>query len=140
VEWFDGLIYPPADVQAMAQEAGFSEYPAESSMVIGSEGALLLPHTGGPVLLPKTKFKDFERPKVTGGNHYHEFLDAALGGAMCASHFEQTGPMTEAILLGTVAIRVPDTLLNWDPVNMRITNSEAAQRLLRRTYRKGWEV
>jgi len=140
VEWFDGLIYPPEDVQAMAKEAGFSEYPAESSMIIGTEGALLLPHTGGPVLLPKTKFKDFERPKVAGGNHYHDFLDACLGGAMCASHFEQTGPMTETILLGTVAIRVPDTLLTWDPVNMRVTSSEAANRLLRRTYRKGWEV
>jgi len=27
---------------------------------------------------------------------------------MCQSHFAQTGPMAEAIILGTVAIRVPD--------------------------------
>jgi hypothetical protein len=140
IEWFDGLIYPPEDVQAMSKEAGFSEYPAESAMVIGSEGALLLPHTGGPVLLPKAKFKDTPRPKVKGGNHYHLFIDACLGGEMSKSHFEQTGPMTEAILLGTVAIRVPDTLLKWDAEKLRITNSEAANRLLKRTYRTGWEL
>lgn len=139
MEWFDGLKYPPPDVQAMAKEAGFSEYPAESSMVIGTEGALLLPHQAGPVLLPKAKFAKVPRPKVAGGNHYHHFLDAILGGEMCASHFEQTGPMAEAIILGTVAIRVPDTLLKWDAKRLQITNSDTANKLLRRTYRRGWE-
>jgi predicted dehydrogenase len=140
MEWFDGLIYPPADVQALAKEAGFSEYPAESAMVIGTEGALLLPHTSGPVLLPKGKFEKREKPKLPARNHYHHFLDACLGGEMCESHFTQTGPMAETIILGTVAIRVPDTVLKWDPAGLRITNSEAADKLLRRSYRKGWSV
>ena len=140
MEWFDGLIYPPEDVQAMAKEAGFSEYPAESSMVIGTEGALLLPHQAGPVLLPKAKFEGVARPKLAGRNHYHLFLDAILGGEMCESHFEQTGPMAETIILGTVEIRVPDTVLKWDAKKVRITNSSEADRLLRRSYRKGWDV
>ena len=124
----------------MAREAGFKEYPAESAMVIGTDGALLLPHTSGPVLLPKGKFASRPKPKLEPRNHYHHFLDACLGGEMCESHFVQTGPMAETILLGTVAIRVPDTVLQWDAPLMRITNNEAANRLLRRTYRKGWEV
>jgi predicted dehydrogenase len=140
MEWFDGLIYPPADVQALAKEAGFSEYPAESAMVIGTEGALLLPHTSGPVLLPKGKFEGREKPKLPARNHYHHFLDACLGGEMCESHFTQTGPMAETIILGSVAIRVPDTVLKWDPAGLRITNSEAADKLLRRSYRTGWSV
>ena len=140
MEWFDGLIYPPEDVQAMAKEAGFSEYPAESSMVIGTEGALLLPHQAGPVLLPKAKFEGVARPKLAGRNHYHLFLDAILGGEMCESHFEQTGPMAETIILGTVEIRVPDTVLKWDAKKVRITNSSESDRLLRRSYRKGWDV
>ena len=140
VEWFDGLLYPPADVQALVKEAGFSEYPAESAMVIGSEGALLLPHTSGPVLLPKTKFEGRAKPKLAARNHYHHFLDACLGGEMCESHFLQTGPMAETIILGTVAIRVPDIVLQWDAAQLRITNSQAADKLLRRSYRKGWEV
>lgn len=140
MEWFDGLIYPPADVQAMAKEAGFGEYPAESSMVIGTEGALLLPHQAGPVLLPKAKFENLVRPKIAGRNHYHHFLDACMGGEMCESHFVQTGPMAEAIILGTVAIREPNTVLQWDAARLRITNSESANKWLRRSYRKGWEV
>ncbi|MDD2600429.1 MAG: Gfo/Idh/MocA family oxidoreductase [Kiritimatiellae bacterium] len=140
MEWFDGLIYPPADVMAMAKEVGFEEYPAESLMVIGTDGALLLPHSSGPMLLPKAKFGSHPRPKLEARNHYHHFLDACLGGDMCESYFEQTGPMTETILLGTIAIREPNTLLTWEPVSMRIPNSATANRLLRRTYRKGWEV
>jgi predicted dehydrogenase len=141
MEWFDGLIYPPADVQALAKEAGFAEYPAESAMILGTEGALLLPHTSGPVLLPKGKFGGYPKPKLPPRNHYHHFLDTVLGEAECESQFCGTaGPMAEAIILGTVAIRVPDTELKWDPKRLRITNSEAADKLLRRTYRKGWEA
>ena len=56
------------------------------------------------------------------------------------SHFAQSGPMTETILLGTVAIRVPDTLLQWDAANLKVTNNVEANKYIRRKYRKGWEV
>ena len=48
--------------------------------------------------------------------------------------------MTEAILLGTVAIRTPDTLLKWDAEKMAITNNNSANGLLKRQYREGWSV
>ncbi|MEC8941803.1 MAG: gfo/Idh/MocA family oxidoreductase, partial [Verrucomicrobiota bacterium] len=66
--------------------------------------------------------------------------DAIHGTARNESYFEQTGPMTEAILLGTVAIRTPDTLLKWDAEKMAITNNSAADNLLSRNYHKGWSV
>jgi hypothetical protein len=47
--------------------------------------------------------------------------------------------MAEAIILGTVAIRVPETVLAWDAPRMR-TDSPAANAFLRRTYRAGWDV
>lgn len=140
VEWFDGEMYPPEDVQAIAREGGFDKYPEESAMLIGTEGALLLPHTSGPVLLPRDRFKGIERPQLAGPSHYHRFVDACLGGAMAESHFQQSGPMSEAILLGTVAIRTPGEVLAWDPRRMRIRNNAAATGLLEREYRKGWEL
>jgi hypothetical protein len=73
-------------------------------------------------------------------NHYHHFVDACLGGEMTESHFGQSGPMAEAILLGTVAIRVPGTLLKWNAVSMKIPNAPEAERFLRRTYREGWQA
>ena len=137
VEWFDGEFFPPEDVQKLA---GMKHYPPESSMVIGTEGALLLPLGSGPLLLPREKFRSVKRPKLPGRNHYHHFVDACLGGEMTESHFVQTGPMTETVLLGTVAIRVPGRVLEWDAARMRIPNAPEAERYLRRTYRKGWEV
>jgi hypothetical protein len=46
--------------------------------------------------------------------------------------------MTEVILLGTVAVRVPGEVIEWDAASMTIPNSVAANKLLRRTYRAGW--
>ncbi len=57
---------------------------------------------------------------------------------MTESHFAQTGPMTEAILLGTVAIRQPNQLLQWDPKRLKIANRSEANALLQRNYRDGW--
>ena len=139
LEWFDGEFYPPEDIQKLAgTEPG--QYPAESAMVIGTEGALLLQHGSGPQLFPKEKFAKIERPKLPGRDHYHHFVGACLGGEMTESHFGQVGPMAEAILLGTVAIRVPNTVLQWDAANLKVPNCPEAEKLLRRTYRKGWEV
>ncbi|MFP6865350.1 MAG: Gfo/Idh/MocA family oxidoreductase [Roseibacillus sp.] len=137
VEWFDGLIYPPEDVQALFPG---KPYPPESAMVIGTKGALILPNGAMPTLLPGDKFKDVKAPELEPRNHYHHFCDAIHGTAKNESYCAQTGPMTEAILLGTVAIRTPDTLLKWDPKKLAITNNEAAHKLLRRDYRDGWGV
>jgi len=137
VEWFDGEFYPPAEI--MNLYAG-KEYPADSAMLIGTEGALLIPHGGMPVLLPEEKFINYAIPQFEPGNHYHSFVVACLGGPKTESHFAQTGPMTEAIILGTVAIRVPGNRLDWDPVKMNFSNSPDAEKYLRRSYRKGWKT
>lgn len=137
LEWFDGEFYPPEEVRALYKGG---KYPEEAAMLIGTEGALLIPHGGTPVLLPESKFKDYKYPQLEERNHYHHFVDACLGNAQTESHFAQTGPMTEAILLGTVAIRVPGTLLEWDAAHMKFPNYPDAEQYLRRSYRKGWKV
>tara|TARA_Y100001934_G_C11846217_1_gene537398 strand:+ start:161 stop:454 length:294 start_codon:yes stop_codon:yes gene_type:complete len=92
------------------------------------------------MLLPRDKYKGTPQPELDTRNHYHHFLDAILGKTKNESYFEQTGPMTEAILLGTVAIRTPDQKLSWDASNLSITNHSGANKLIKRNYRKGWEV
>lgn len=137
VEWFDGEMFPPEEVRKLSE---MEKYPEESAMIIGTEGALLLPHTSGPRLLPSAKFKGYPKAQIPPRNHYHHFVDACLGGPMTESHFLQTGPMAEAILLGTVAIRVPDAVLKWDSHHLRVTNCAEANHYLRRRYRRGWQV
>lgn len=140
VEWFDGEFFPPEEIRAIHTGEYQGKYPGEAAMFIGTEGSLLLPHTSGPLLFPREKFKSIERPKLDPRNHYHHFVDACLGKTRTESGFDLAGPMTEAILLGTVAIRVPDTLLQWDAAGMKFPNHPAADALLRRNYREGWKI
>jgi len=137
VEWFDGEFYPPEDVRALFS---LSDYPAESAMLVGTEGALLIPHTKMPVLLPQAKFEKVMPPKLEERDHYHHFADACLGRTKTESHFEQSGPMAEAIILGTVALKEPGKLLEWNHKKMKFTNMKEANKHLSRPYRKGWEV
>jgi predicted dehydrogenase len=139
LEWFDGAFYPPERIRKLYSE-DLKEYPSESSILIGTEGSLLIRHAEPPQLLPEEKFSGVQRPKLPPLNHYHQFADACLGGEKTASHFAQTGPMTEAILLGTVAIRVPGQKLEWDSARLKVTNSAEANRYLQRKYREGWHV
>ena len=99
---------------------------------------MIVPNASAPRFGPHAKFKGLARPKPVKRNHYHHFVDACLGGEKTESFFEQTGPMTESILLGTVATRIPNTKLEWDAEKMEITNVPEARKYLSRTYRKGW--
>ena len=43
------------------------------------------------------------------------------------------------VLLGVLAMRLPDQKLLWDAERNRFTNSDKANALLKREPRKGWE-
>ncbi len=137
IEWFDGNFFPPKEIMDLFDG---DVYPPESAMIVGTEGALLVQHGGGQVLLPRDKFAREKLPEMEDGNHYHHFVDACLGGENTASHFAQSGPMTEAILLGTVALRMPGQLLEWDSGKMEFPNAPGANAYIRRTYRDGWNI
>jgi predicted dehydrogenase len=137
VEWFDGEFYPPDEVRALFS---LTDYPAESAMLLGTEGALLIPHTKMPVLLPQSKFATVKEPTLEERDHYHHFADACLGKTKTESHFEVSGPMAEAIILGTVALKEPGKLLEWNHKKMKFSNDKGANKHLSRKYRVGWEV
>ena len=136
VEWFDGEFFPPEEIRKLYN----GDYPAESAMIIGTEGALLVQHGGNLVLLPEEKFAKYNKPDFKDRNHYHHFADDCLGGERTESHFAQSGPMAEAILLGTVAIRVPGVKLDWDAENLKFPNYPDAEKYLSRKYREGWSI
>jgi predicted dehydrogenase len=140
VEWFDGVepdFYIPEEYRKLYPGKNF---PEEAALFIGENGALLLPHTSGPQLLPREKFADLARPQVKGENHYHSFLNSILDNTPCESSFDISGAMSEAVILGTVAIRTPGVKLAWDAQALKITNSSDANSLLRRSYRDGWKI
>ena len=135
--WSDGGKYPPDE---MRQHIDNQPYPAQGSLMIGEAGSLLLPHVGDPQLFPKARFKDYAFPKLEPRNHYHHWIDACLGKATTAAGFDYSGPLTETVLLGTVALLCAGKKLTWDADRMEVTNVPEANQHLRRTYRDGWAV
>jgi hypothetical protein len=113
--------------------------PNAGSILIGEKGSLLVPHVSMPQLLPEATFEDFAIEKVPAVDHYVSWADACRGVGKTTSNFDYSGPLTEAVLLGTVAMRVPGETLTWDEANLKITNSAKANALLTKEYRKGWE-
>jgi len=136
VTWYDGASKPPQEVLAFLEG---DERPDTGSIFVGTQGTLVLPHWARPLLYPDKKFKDFKYPEVGSGDHWGEFIDACQGHAQTSAAFSYAGPLTEAVLLGGVASRFPQTTLRWNSAKLEFDLKEA-NRLIRRNYREGWSV
>jgi hypothetical protein len=79
-------------------------------------------------------------PTLEVVSHYNQFVDAVLGNGKTTAGFEYSGPLTEAVLLGPLATRIPKTTLAWNSAKLRFTNSPEANRYVRTAYRDGWKV
>jgi predicted dehydrogenase len=143
VTWYDGDKRPPQDVQDLVttiKDGKKTGLPDQGSIFLGTEGIMVLPHIAQPRLIGE-KFNGVEIEKVAGDNHWHQFIDAILGKRKNGdANFDYSGPMTEAVLLGSVASRFPNELLNWDGPGLKFTNVAKANEFVKRAYRKGWEV
>jgi hypothetical protein len=93
-----------------------------------------------PIIVGEDKEKTKAREAVAGVNHWHQFVDAVQGKGKTSAHFGYAGPLTEAILLGGVASRFPGEELKWDAKALKFSNKHVADKLVRKTYRKGWEA
>jgi predicted dehydrogenase len=138
VTWYDGDARPPQEV--VAAYLGKNPLPDQGSLVIGEKGALLIPHVAAPVLLPEKDFEGFQRKRFEDQNHWHQFVEAVLGNGTTSTPFSYSGPLTESVLLGGVATHFPEQKLEWDAETLTFKNAPEATRLIKRTYRKGWEV
>ncbi len=138
VTWYDGGRRPRIKVPGIPNVAEL-EQPA--SLLVGTEGSLLIPHWGTPKLFPEADFSDYKLPDAGPAHHWHDWVDACLAGNPDISdNFAYAGPLTEAVQLGNVATRFPGQTLEWDAENLKITNLPEANSFLTKTYRKGWEV
>lgn len=135
--WYDGAARPPQEVLSLAT---VERLPNTGSIFIGTKGVMLLPHISRPRLFPETQFTDFQLPKVEEGNHYAQYLETILGGGKTGANFNYAGPLTEAVLLGGVASRFPQTTLEWNSRKLKFKSEPAANAFLRREYRVGWRV
>ncbi len=112
------------------------------SLFIGDKGRIAIEHGQLPQLLPVERFKEFQPPKPylpDSPGHHQQWINACKTGSPTGSHFGYAGPFTEIVLLGNVAYRVGETI-EYDPKKVKVTNNKAANGLLGKDYRKGWEL
>ena len=139
MKWYDGGRKPPDDLVALPK--GMKGLPTQGTLFIGTKGAAVTPHPGGgPMLLPREQYADYEKPKLQPINHSGQWIDAVRGKGETTSSFAYAGPLTETVLMGVVASRVPGETLEWDPAALKFTNSAKATAYVKEDYRKGWEV
>ncbi len=115
------------------------------SLFVGTKGKLYSRSDYGSnnILLPRDNFRDYRAPAPTiprSPGHYAEWIRACKGGPAAMSNFhDYAGPLTEMVLLGNVAIRVGKRIV-WNSEKLQAVDLSAADRYIRREYRKGWEL
>ena len=137
--WYDGGEMPPASI---LEQVG-THVPDQGSIVIGTDGLIVLPHMSAPAfVLPAEKGANLPAIDLAERDHYAEFLDAVLAGgkSKCSAGFDYAGPLTESVLIGNVAARFPGETLAFDGKALRFTNKPEANQYLTRTYRNGWTI
>jgi predicted dehydrogenase len=144
LHWYDGGLRPPTpaliDPDAPKQRLGEGE---NGILFVGERGCITCAGWSGmPRLLPLERHRDYVRPARTLARvegHHADWLQACRGGRPACSHFGYGARLTELLLLGNVALRT-GRRLRWDSPAMKATNAPEADRYLRESYRKGWEL
>jgi hypothetical protein len=142
LHWYDGGILPERPAE-LAQNQPLD--PEDGIIFVGEKGKMLVTGWGGehPRLLPESLDKNYQRPPKTlprSIGHHKEWLEACKGGPAPRSNFGFAGPLTEAVLLGSVCVRNGGDQLDWDSENLKITNDPDANQFLHYEYRKGWNL
>ena len=163
MRWLDGGIRPPHPDLIPANDSLGTPDSSNGVMMIGSKGIIT---TGVYGFTPKLYRKgeeivEFDTSNQPGNEfgHQSKWIDACKAGFNSSEHkaltssFDYSGPMTETVLMGNIAIRsymekksglgnaFPGRKkLLWDGDAMKITNYEDANKYVTRDYRKGWEV
>ena len=141
VFWYDGGELPPRP-EGVPEDEQLGEGD-NGTLLLGEDGILTCDTYGGDVrLLPEAEMEDFEWPEPripSSPGHHAEWIEACKGGPRAMSNFDYSGPFTEMVLLGNLAIRAQERL-EWDAQNMRVTNYDAANEYVQNEYRDGWEL
>lgn len=92
-------------------------------------------------LLDGYDFPDQTLLRARDQDPYKEFHDAILAGKPenALSGFHQSGPFTEMVLLGNLAVRFGKKV-EWDGENLTSPNTPEAAGMIRREYRDGWAL
>ncbi|HTG44909.1 MAG TPA: Gfo/Idh/MocA family oxidoreductase [Verrucomicrobiae bacterium] len=116
------------------------------TLYVGDKGYMFSGTYGGkPRIIPKAKHDEFPIPPKTIPRSKHgvmgDFLAACKGEEPASSNFNVSGPFTEFVLTGTLASRAGvGKKIEWDVTKLKCTNLPEINQMVKRSYRKGWEI
>jgi predicted dehydrogenase len=138
--WSDGGQKPPKPAEMEA-----AQFEDDGALFIGDKGKIVTGVYGeNPHLLPESSMVDYKRPaqtipRVPGNSPHQDFIRACKGGVAACSNFDVSGPFTEMVLLGNLALRLGKKI-EWDPVNLKCPNAPEADEFIKPVFREGWKV
>ncbi|HID77346.1 MAG TPA: Gfo/Idh/MocA family oxidoreductase [Planctomycetaceae bacterium] len=138
--WYDGGMKPRLPDEVEAQDV---ELAGEGILFVGENGSILAGfHGQNPELFARGKRRPLRPPEppADGGRRGHGlWVEAIRGGRASPGNFLNAAAITDAVNLGTVALRAGTRVL-FDSDKMEVTYPAEANRYLRREYREGWEM
>ena len=150
VKWYDGGKLPDQALFAGYKGEGDEAFKTASSgiLVVGEKDTLYAP---GDYCENGFKLKSGSAPaEVTytqSPGHFEEWVNAIRGGPQAVSNFpDYSGPLTETILLGNLAVWAADSAevagkkIEWDAAKMVAKNAPEVDLVIRPTARDGWKV
>jgi Oxidoreductase family, C-terminal alpha/beta domain/Oxidoreductase family, NAD-binding Rossmann fold len=151
--WYDGGIKPPVPDELMAENR---ELPEEGMMWVGDKGKLLAGfRSDNPQIIPEAAMRLYrkannlpepaprQRGRRQGGNpgaRNAAWVTAFQGGPASYGDFRLAGPISDAMNLASISLRLGGRRLLWDSAAAKITNLAEANKFLTREYRAGWEI
>ncbi len=137
--WIDGGLKPSRPKEF---DEDHLDFEPDGLMFVGDYGTILCEFDGSsPRLIPASKNKSYMKPPALierSKGHYADWIAAIKGGKPARCTFESAAPITEALNLAVVAMRTGKKL-TWDAANMK-TNDDEANKLIKPSYRPGWEL
>ena len=162
LNWYDGGIMPDLPDELKDNETIGGR--GGGTIFYGTEGILICDvYSRNARLLPSEKMVDFVPPephleRINGGmnGHIANWVDACIKGLPTSSGFKRSGPLTESVLMGNLAIKAFQykeknltgygfvypgrKKIQWDGDKMEVTNYAMANEWVKGSYREGWNL
>ncbi len=145
VNWYDGGMKPPRPDEL--DDRRDINQASSNVLFMGTKGVLRCGEYGdNPQLIPYSRMRDFvnNKPPQTleriRTSHEGNWIEACKGGKPATSNFDYSGPFTEMVVMGNLALKRLGKKLLWDGENMRFTNDDEANKYVMWPARKGWEL
>jgi len=135
---------PPADI---LEGMDSTESKGYDSLIVGSSGKIWFNRSKDTWFVKPGSLMDGfaypapSIPRARDQNPHNEFYDAVKANdpSLPQSKFAHSGPFTEMVLLGNLAVRL-NKKVEWDSKTLSSPNCPEAAKLVKRDYREGWKL